>query len=311
MRNEIINKHLKRDKISGDENFPEAVLIDSTSFCNLRCSMCVHFKMQRKKGIMPWEIYTKIIDEIANTNPKTKVWLIFFGDPFILARIKPSIFDRIAYAKSRGLLNLAVNSNGNLMDKAAAEKLIESGLDAIYFGIDAFTAPTYDKLRVGGDYNKVVSNILYLIELKKKLKANKPEVIVQFVEMEENKHEKEDFIKFWSAQGITVKVRPMVSWAGKIKAPNLKSDDIPRRPCHWIMKTMSIIDSGQVVFCAVDLDAEVIVGDVKNNSLQEIWNGKLKQMRNFHLRREFDKLPQLCQRCQDWQSSGVDFYSQK
>ena len=45
------------------------------------------------------------------------------------------------------------------------------------------------------------------------------------------------------------------------------------------MQTMSITDTGKVVTCAVDLDAKFIAGDVNDQSLKEVWNGKLKELR--------------------------------
>jgi len=309
MRPEDIKiEQFKQGRIVESKDFPKVVLIDTISYCNLRCSMCVHKDMQRKKGIMSFALFKKIIDEIAKENKDTRVWMVFFGEALILKNYKPSIFDLIRYAKEKGLSDVVLNSNGNLLDEDASLRLIESGLDAIYFGIDAFRRETYAKLRVGGDYKKVVNNILYLINLKRKLKVNSPKIVVQFVEMQENKREKEDFLKFWQAQGVVVKIRPKVSWAGKVHAPNLVLDNQNRWPCHWAMQTMSIIDTGKVVTCAVDLDAKFIAGDVNTHSLKEIWQGPLKRLRKLHLEKRFEELPQNCRDCRDWQAARADYY---
>jgi len=53
------------------------------------------------------------------------------------------------------------------------------------------------------------------------MRAPKPEIFVQFVEMDTKKDEKEPFTAFWTEKGATVKIRPKVSWAGMINAPNL------------------------------------------------------------------------------------------
>lgn len=65
------------------DGFPAVVLLDTTSFCNMKCSMCVHQFMQRPKGFMPWELFTKIVDEIAVERTDARVWMVFFGDPFV------------------------------------------------------------------------------------------------------------------------------------------------------------------------------------------------------------------------------------
>jgi radical SAM protein with 4Fe4S-binding SPASM domain len=289
--------------------FPKVVLIDTISFCNLRCSMCVHQEMTRKKGVMSWPLFTKIIDEIAEVDKEVRVWMVFFGEALLLKRRRPSIFDMIAYAKQKGLTDVVLNSNANLLDEQAARGLIEAGLDAIYIGLDAFYPETYAKVRIGGNYETTVENVIGLIRLKKGLSAAHPEVFVQFVEMEVNAAEKEKFVDFWNQQGATVKIRPKVSWAGAIEAPNLVLGNEQRWPCYWAMQTMSITDTGKVVTCAVDLDARYIAGDITEQTIREVWNGTLRELRQLHTSSRFDELPSNCRNCRDWQSARADYYA--
>ena len=308
MGNEVFETQKDQGRLEDAGNFPRVVLLDTVSFCNLKCSMCVHKEMTRKRGIMPWNLFRRIIDDVAEADNTVRVWMVFFGEALILKRKKPSIFDMIYYAKGKGLKDVVLNSNANLLDKGAARRIIESGLDAIYIGIDAFSPETYMKIRVGGSYEKVVNNTLHLLELKRELDAEKPEVFVQFVEMDVNRAEKEDFIEFWKKAGAGVKIRPKVSWAGQIEAPNLVMDEKDRWPCYWAMRTLSITDTGKVVTCAVDLDAKFVAGDVNHQSLREIWNGKLKKLRQLHQSRQFEALPENCKQCKDWQAARADYY---
>lgn len=307
-KEKIREDQLKRGRLQDAGDFPKVVLIDSVSYCNLKCSMCVHQEMTRKKGLMPWDLFTKIIDEVAANDKSARVWMVFFGEALIRKKKKPTIFEMIAYAKGKGLTDVVLNSNANLMDDEAARDLIGSGLDAIYIGIDAFTPETYAKVRVGGNHERTVNNVIHLIKLKKELNAKNPEVFVQFVEMDVNAAEKEDFIRFWTEQGATVKIRPKVSWAGSIDAPNLVLGNEDRWPCYWAMQSMSITDTGKVVTCAVDLDARFIAGDITSQSLKEVWNGRLQELRNLHINKEFALLPPVCRDCRDWQSARAEYY---
>lgn len=256
---------------------------------------------------MSCELFEKLVDEIAIENPSARVWMVFFGEALIRRRHSPTIFEKIRYAKSRGLSDVVLNSNANLLDKRAASDLLDSGLDAIYIGIDAFTPETYAKVRVGGDYQRVQENVRYLLKLRQDRQAPL-QVYVQFVEMDENSHEKQAFIDFWTDSGAKVKIRPKVSWAGKVKAENLVLGQEDRWPCYWAMKSMSVTDRGQVVTCAVDLDAQFVAGDANTSTLKEIWNTSLAKLRTHHLNREWDKLPEICRNCGDWQSARADFY---
>jgi len=299
----------QEDRIADCGDFPRTILIDTTSFCNLTCSMCGHKTMSRKRGNMDMDLYRKIIDEIAEVDKNIRIWLIFFGDPFVIK--KTTLFPMIKYAKEKGLTDVVLNSNGNLMDEEAADKLIDSDLDAIYFGVDAFKKETYEKYRVGGDYDTVIKNIQYLLKQKKEKQIEHPKVFVQFVEMEGNKAEVKDFTEFWKKQGVVVKIRPMVSWAGLVEAPNLKDTNQERHPCHWVMQTMSVSNEGKVVLCAVDVDARFIAGDINKESIKDVWKGKLKEIRNLHLEKKFNLLPHPCKDCLDWQAACAEFVEEK
>ena len=309
MDGNVYQSQLQQGRLQEASDFPKVVLIDTVSFCNLRCSMCVHQNMTRKKGTMPWGLFTKIIDEVAATDKNARVWMVFFGEALILKKRKPTIFEMIAYAKGKGLTDVVLNSNANLLDDESARGLIDAGLDAIYIGIDAFSPETYSKVRVGGNYEQTVQNVLQLIKLQQQLKKPNPSVFVQFVEMDVNKHEKEAFIKFWSDHGASVKIRPKVSWAGAIEAPNLVMGNDERWPCYWAMRTMSITDQGKVVTCAVDLDARFVAGDITKQTLKEVWNGKLHELRELHASCRFEELHPNCRDCRDWQSARADYYS--
>ncbi|ABR30373.1 hypothetical protein SU69_02600 [Thermosipho melanesiensis] len=288
-----------------DENknlFPSVVLIDSISYCNLKCAMCPHKDMTRKPGIMSWKLYKKIVDEIAIEKPEARVWITFFGEGLMLNDLDK----RIKYAKEKGLKDVVLNSNGNLLNKKWAERLIKAGLDVLYIGIDAFEEDTYKKIRVKGNLTKVIEGVLIYKKLLDEIGEKTQKLVVQFVEMPENENELEKFVDFWKKQGVYVKIRPKVSWAGKVKAENLKDFKF-RLPCNWAMNSINISDQGKICMCAVDLNCEVIFGDVNKQSIKEIWNTTLKEFRLNHLEGKWDKLPKLCRNCKDWQSSYASY----
>ncbi|HEY5998741.1 MAG TPA: radical SAM protein [bacterium] len=288
--------------------FPKVVLLDTCSYCNLRCSMCVHRAMTRPKGFMAWPLFTKLVDEIAAQRPDARVWMVFFGEALIRNRVAPTIFDMIAHAKGKGLADVVMNTNGALLNEAAARGLVRAGLDALYVGIDAATPQTYARVRVGADHATTVANVLRLLEIKRELGAARPAVFVQFVEMDDNRGEKEAFVDFWRRHDVTVKIRPKVSWAGQIEAPNLVLGNEERWPCHWAMQTMSVAHDGRVVTCPVDLDARFVAGDVTRETLTSVWNGKLRELRVLHLAHRFTDLPPVCRDCRDWQSARADYH---
>lgn len=297
----------KANRIQEAVDFPEVVLIDNFNGCNLSCSMCDHKNISnyRKIQFMPMDLYKKIIDEVAAENPSARVWEIFFGDPFLIKNFA----ERVRYAKDKGLKDVVTNTNGVMMTPEKSEAVIRAGLDAIYVGVDSASKETYDKIRIRGDYDKAVSNVLAYRDLL--LRYGKPEqkLYVQFVLSDINEHEVENFKRFWTSEGVKVKIRPKISWAGLIEAKNLqKNEQVGRKPCYWLMKTMSVCADGEAALCAVDLHCRVKCGNVKTSSIRQVWHELLREYRKMHLEDRFDELPEVCRNCQDWQSAYAEYF---
>ena len=61
--------------------YPLNVVVEVTAFCNLNCVMCTQNEIKRPRGYMDIFLYKKIIDELAENSPSTRVWLDFHGEP--------------------------------------------------------------------------------------------------------------------------------------------------------------------------------------------------------------------------------------
>lgn len=300
--NENAIKTLK-NRIVEETEFPKVIPIENCSFCNLKCSMCHHRDLKRKKGFMPLELYKKIIDEIADNNLDTQIWMTFFGEGLILKDLDY----RVKYAKDKGLTNVNFNSNGNFLSYEKSKSLIEAGLDRLIVGVDAINEETYKKIRVGGNLKNVTENVINYNLLLKEI-GNKNQIIeVQFIEQPLNKQESQDFIQFWSVEHhISCKLRPMLTWSGTIEseAPNLKDNLLVERlPCYWSMAVCPILDNGDVPLCGCDIECSNNMGNVYNSTIKDIWNGKLKEIRQFQRNNMWSSMPSICDKCRDWQAA--------
>jgi len=299
-----IIRRLRKKKLWDTEVFPSVIVMELTNYCNLRCSMCAHQYMTRNQGQMDKQLAMKVLDEIAVVNRNARVWMNGYGESLIIR--KAVLYEVIAYAKEKGIRDVVLNSNGILLDEEAARCLVHAGLDQIFIGIDSCTPETYQKLRVGGDYQKVVRNVKQALEIVRNSQAEKPIVTVQLIEMEENQHEKEDFIAYWKEQGARVRIQPKVSWLRAVEAKKLMSTD--RYPCHWVMHCAAILYDGRVTLCGGDYEPHFVAGNVIDESLQSIWQGKLREIRELHRVGNYESLPPVCRDCKDWQAIGGQFY---
>lgn len=284
--------------------FPTVVVVETIAFCNLKCVMCPQPNLKRQRGEMDFEVFKKIADEIAYENPSTDLWLAIMGEPLIMG---DKLIEMIKYAKCKGIEKVHLNTNACLMTGDMAQKLINSGIDEIIIGMDAFTKETYERIRVEGNYNETVKNVEYFLIKKQEMDKDKPHLIVQFIVMYENEHEVEAFKNYWLEKGAIVKIRPRLGWGTGVNADNLNLPDTERDfPCPWLIRTVSIQWTGKFNQCDADFEGTYSPGDIRTKSIKEVWNGELAARREKHWNMNFSH--DLCKQCKDWQAGRSLFY---
>jgi pyruvate-formate lyase-activating enzyme len=277
-----------------DPPFPSRFAVELCAECNLRCSMCHHPAMRRPKGVMPFELWRKCADEIAAVAPKTQVWFSFCGEPLLEPE---KLLRYVASGRQVGLQDICVNTNAMLLSRDLAAPLLDAGLNQLVIGLDGFSAETYAKIRVGGVRDVVYANVEHLLELRKQRAAG-PEVLAQFIVMDENRHELDDFQAYWLARGAVVKARHMLSWGGKFGTP-MQVGHAQRIACPWAVTMMHVFWDGRVPRCPGDTEGEEGAGNAWHESLGTLWR-RLGAYRAAHLQHRFAELPERCQTCTDW-----------
>lgn len=277
-----------------DRPFPKIFAVELTAECNLHCSMCHHPGMVRPKGRLPMPLWERCADQVVEFTPQPDVWFSFCGEPLL----EPDrLFEMVEYGKKIGLTSINLNSNGALLTKELADRILDSGLSVAVFGIDGFEAETYEAMRCGAKRDEVYANVEYLLEARK-ARGSGPEIMVQLIVTDSNRDEVDAFRDHWASRGATLKIRNQLSWGGTIDTAMLVSKD-ERIPCPWAITMMHLFWDGRVPRCPGDTEGQEAAGNAWDESLVTLWR-RLGSYRNIHLERRFDDLPERCQRCKDW-----------
>ena len=291
----VANPELKKiEKTLKPLTFPTRFAVELCADCNLNCSMCHHDRMVRPKGVMPFGLWKKCADEIAEVAPRTDVWFSFCGEPLLEPEL---LLKMLTYGKSVGLRSQSVNTNGMLLYPEIGKRLLETGIQRIVFGIDGFSAEVFEKYRFGAKRDVVYHHVEELLKMRAEMDEG-PEILVQFIVMDGNRHEVEAYKDYWFEKGATVKIRHMLSWGGQFETPlDIPAED--RIACPWALTMMHVFWDGRVPRCPGDTEGEEGVGNAWHDSLTNLW-AALGGYRDKHIGHRFDELPDRCSECTDW-----------
>jgi len=277
---------------------------------------------------MPIDTFEKLVDIF----PKIKgVDLNCNAEPFF----NKKIFEMIELIKKSSDNKTFVRSPTNTMmlNEEIMKNLIISGLDLIRFSFDGATPETFESIRIGAKFDKVVDNIMKFGRLKKELNRNNPTFTALFVAMKKNINELPDFIKLakkLAIEEITVlgyepykrELSDQVLYFDNVnyfkKAIDIASKNeielnIPElslKPYNkCLFETMCLIScEGDVIpcsACAYDrpffinthqyMHRRVSFGNINETPFMNIWNSP--EFINFRRRKKFGLLPEFCNHC--------------
>ena len=272
--------------------FPRVVAIEGTNRCNAACVMCGHKGMQRAHGVMDLALYQRLISQLQ-AHPPELLLLSGFGEPLL----DPHLGHRISLAKRAGLQRIGIVTNASLLTAEQTDELIAAGLDLVHISLDGATPATYNRLRPGLDFDCVIGNIERLLA-----RQRRPAVHIQVVMLRENASEKQALRRLWHGRADRLIFRPAQDWAGQVSLPPadysphlMRHDGAP--PCRYLWDQLNVYWDGTVPACCLDFEAKQVLGDVKQETSDEVWQGGiLADMRRKHNDGERDTIP-LCRQC--------------
>lgn len=269
---------------------PISISIEPTTACNLGCPECPSGLkyFTRPTGNLKPKFYESIIDQLE----KDLLYLTFYfqGEPYI----NPSFLEMVKYASDRKIYT-ATSTNAHFLNDENARKTVESGLDRMIISIDGTTQEVYESYRKNGDLSKVIEGTKNIIKWKKKLKSSTPNVMFQFLVVKPNEHQIEEVKKLGKELGVdSVKLKTAQVYEyengndlipeqqkysryqkeadGKYSIKNSLEDQ-----CWKMWSSCVITWDGKVVPCCFDKDATHRLGELKDMSFNNIWQGDAYQ----------------------------------
>ncbi len=295
-------RRLKLENIAQAMRFPRFVLVETVHACNSRCPFCTVDKWKTDTPFMPDALFDKIADElIRHADWIFYVYLQKAGEPLLDKKIAP----RIRRLKAGGIKRINLSTNASLLTETKAVELMEAGLDEIMLSIDSLEKEEYESLRPGLKFETVMDNIHTVFKMRDRIK---PDMLIRIrgilfkdLETPEGKAFIENWERFWNGlkkeQDRIYMKRPH-SWGNQHSwQDNIPQYDLCYHPCILPWSTFNINSDGSVPLCGQDYEAKHCMGNVNDNTIQEIWTGEpFQEVRRLHSQGNRNELS-FCRGC--------------
>ncbi len=304
--------------------FPSMIEIEATTTCNLRCTICEHTHWNEPPRNMTLEEFKGIIDQFPEVRA---IALTGIGENFL----NKDFLKMYEYIRERWpSAFIELYDNFYLVGEDVSRRLIDLSIDRVIISMEAATKDTYEKIRVGSNFERVLENIKNFVEIKSKENSPFPEIFFHFIVTNQNIHELPSYIKLVKGLGcvkisITNLLHPYhevqhmmlhnipegiikeaESVACKEGITLLWNSNIPQKKppitnCNnWIMPFIYV--TGHVVPCCSMNEANVrqfqkdnSFGNVFEKPFKEIWYSD--EFKAFRRAQRKGEVPVLCRDC--------------
>lgn len=300
---------------------PEIIGWEITNQCNLRCAHCFTAASRRPHDELSTDECRRIIDALSNLGGTMIGWT--GGEPLLRSDLE----ELTVYAWRKGIRS-NVTTNGVLLNRERADRLIGAGCHTIQISLDGSTPEMNRKIRgtTYEDFDLIVNAIRFSKELGARV------VMASLVGLENlddarkmidvGKREGVDAIRFCgftpTGRGkqsvvtkrllfshVTNELLDFVHWAQSDNSMDISFDvgfgpvppDYGFHKCTAGVETFYLKASGDVYPCTALAHRQFLVGNVREHSLEEIWrSAEMRAMANFPA----DEIREPCRSCDNF-----------
>jgi MoaA/NifB/PqqE/SkfB family radical SAM enzyme len=156
--------------LTGARPYPKVMEFELSNRCNLECVMCNGYfssSIRKNREMLPAltsPYDERFVDELEEFLPHLTDAKFLGGEPFMID-IYLKIWERIR--KVNPDIRIHITTNGTMLTDRV-KKLLEGLRAGIILSIDSVNRETYSKIRINGDFDRVMANLDYLRDYTKR-----------------------------------------------------------------------------------------------------------------------------------------------
>ena len=276
------------------------IYIEITNSCNFNCSFCG--KSNREKRFMTVEEFRKVAKEAVKYTDL--ITLHLKGEPLL----HPNLKEILEISNEVGL-KVNITTNGSLISKninvlknpclrqlnISIHSINVNNDNGININRETYLRNIFDSVKELKIYNNDLYISYRLWNLKNIEKNSENYDLIQNLEKE---YDMNDLINV-SKENAFVELSKGVflNQDLEFKWPSMEDNvigDVGR--CHGLKNQLGVLSNGNVVPCCLDQDGNILLGNIFENSLEDILNSDLCN----EIIKGFDNnkiIPELCKRC--------------
>ena len=285
--------------------FPRVLRIEPAAKCNLACSHCPTGTVDMVRGLMKNETFERALAEIEENIASIKVVVFYHGGEPLLNKSFYSMVSRVRELSND--LFIKTVTNGMLLNEKNISKFLKCGLNEIEISLDGLSPTESEEVRVKSNSKKIIENVKQLIVARDQT-ASSLKINVTTTQFLRSKTEAKDpeklipntpkWLRDEFSESVSYKANIAMRWPHMNVGEHYElvdADGEDKSYCDHPINTITIRSNGDIVPCCYDLTSQLLMGNIMENKLLEIFNGKKYQSLRSSI--EEKNYISLCRNC--------------
>ncbi len=280
-----------------DSPTPPSLSVEFTNLCNLSCTYCTSPLKLRPVGLMSQFTFSRVVKGVVDCKVK-RVRIIGNGE----AIIHP---DYVQFAKELRKVApvVSLTTNAKFDKESIIYDTIDAKLDQINISVDSDNKETYEKLRLRGNFDKMLIDLKKLKEYKDKTKS-KTLINIRVMICPDEFHRQREIMAFWEPYADVISKQYVIdineTHSSETFATDAKDGRFPE--CSLPFKILGVQWNGNIPLCSYSwkqsgLPEGLLLGNIDKTNLRDLWNGPIaRQYRDAHRQRNKANMP-ICNNC--------------
>ena len=266
--------------------------IEVTTKCNYNCNICPRERLTRKTETMDLELFKYIFDKInSETSQYNTLTFPGMGEPLL----DESIDDKIIYAKKHNY-NILMLTNGSLLTVDRFKRLEDIGMDSIRVSIYGNSSESYNAMHGISNTDSFLRIKRNLTEISR-IKTKTSLLLTYNVVDGCNDSALESWIEYWKDKVDLLEVWRPHNWADSKDYRAVQKGRL--KTCGRPLNTpLQIQVDGTVNMCCFDFDGKLLLGDLRTQTLEEIFESSMfNKILRHHTSGNYKGSGIICENC--------------
>ncbi len=274
-------------------DYPRVIEVQFHNKCNSNCLICPYKDMNYNYEKMSKELFEKFLSEI-DENKLKRIIPYLNNEPFL----STDFINMVKMIRNKfKKIEIEISSNVSMIKEIDIVEMSKLNITELRLSVFGYEKSTYNKMMPCLNYEKTFKKLQMISSVMKS-----SDTIISIVMIDNGEINEQEFInmKFLCDKlGFKFERWGFLDRSDNVtyKSNNIYNENVSFCEQNRPSERMHILSDGRVIFCCQDWSHSLVVGNINNNTISEVWNSETFINARKSLYDKEKDSPMICKKC--------------